>query len=71
MNYKKECYTITTVTVNTELTDSQTLALAQFIKRLIWSEMRVCAIDDDETLVMKDTIRALQESHAYAGFSPR
>lgn len=45
-----------TVTVTTELTDSQAMALAQFVKRLTWSEMRDCAVDDDETWVMKDAI---------------
>lgn len=60
-----------TVTVTTELTDSQAMALAQFVKRLTCSEMRACAVDDDETWVMKDAIQALQKSLADAGFSPR
>ncbi|ECB3801983.1 MULTISPECIES: DUF7706 family protein [Enterobacteriaceae] len=60
-----------TVTVTTELTDSQAMALAQFVKRLTWSEMRACAVDDDETWVMKDAIQSLQKSLADAGFSPR
>ncbi|EBC1601764.1 TPA: hypothetical protein G8L55_004448 [Salmonella enterica] len=60
-----------TVTVTTELTDSQAMALAQFVKRLTWSEMRACAVDDDETWVMKDAIQTLQKSLADAGFSPR
>lgn len=47
-----------TVTVTTELTDSQAMALAQFVKRLTWSEMRACAVDDDETWVMKDAIQS-------------
>ena len=60
-----------TVTVTTELTDSQAMALAQFVKRLTWSEMWACAVDDDETWVMKDAIQALQKSLADACFSPR
>lgn len=60
-----------TVTVTTELTDSQAMALAQFVKRLTWSEMRACAVDDDETWVMKDAIQSLQKSLADAAFSPR
>ena len=60
-----------TVTVTTELTDSQAMALAQFVKRLTWSEMRACAVDDDETWVMKDAIQSLQKSLADVGFSPR
>ncbi|WP_191939657.1 hypothetical protein IFU37_023355 (plasmid) [Pantoea agglomerans] len=47
------------------------MALAQFVKRLTWSEMRACAVDDDETWVMKDAIQSLQKSLAEAGFSPR
>lgn len=62
---------MTTVTVTTELTDSQAMALAQFVKRLTWSEIRDCAVDDDETWLMKDAIQALQKSLADAGFSPR
>ena len=60
-----------TVTVTTELTDSQAMALAQFVKRLTWSELRACAVDDDETWVMKDAIQSLQKSLTDAGFSPR
>ena len=60
-----------TVTVTTELTDSQAMALAQFVKRLTWSEMRACAVDDDETWVMKDAIQSLQKSLTDVGFSPR
>ena len=60
-----------TVTVTTELTDSQAMALAQFVKRLTWSEMRACDVDDDETWVMKDAIQSLQKSLTDAGFSPR
>jgi hypothetical protein len=35
------------VTVTTELTQSQALALAlaQFVKRLTWSEIQACAVD--------------------------
>ncbi|WP_447338255.1 DUF7706 family protein [Klebsiella variicola] len=32
-----------------ELDDKEAMALAQFIKRLTWTEMRACAISDDET----------------------
>ncbi|MBP1039194.1 hypothetical protein J8631_26945 [Serratia fonticola] len=62
---------MTAVTVTTELTESQAMALAQFVKRLSWSEMRACAVDDDETWVIKDAISALQKSLADVGYSPR
>ncbi|HID9876003.1 DUF7706 family protein [Serratia ureilytica] len=57
------------VTVTTELTQSQ--ALAQFAKRLTWSEIQACAVDEDETYEMRDAVNLLQKSLAEAGFSPR
>lgn len=62
---------MTAVTVTTELTESQAMALAQFVKRLSWSEMGACAVDDDETWVIKDAISALQKSLADVGYNPR
>jgi hypothetical protein len=59
------------VTITTELTQSQALALAQFVKRLTWSEIHACAVDEDETYEMRDAINLLQKSLAEAGFSPR
>lgn len=60
---------MTAVTVKTELTESQAMALAQFVKRLSWSEMRACAVDEDETYEIKDAVGILQKSLADAGFS--
>ncbi|MEL5520558.1 hypothetical protein PTR13_24540 [Serratia bockelmannii] len=59
------------VTVTTKLTQSQALALAQFVKRLTWSEIQACAVDEDETYEMRDAVNLLQKSLAEAGFSPR
>lgn len=59
------------VTVTTELTQSQALALAQFVKRLTWSEIQACAVDEAETYQMRDAVNLLQKSLAEAGFSPR
>lgn len=59
------------VTVTTELTQSQALALAQFVKRLTWPEIQACAVDEDETYEMRDAVNLLQKSLAEAGFSPR
>lgn len=58
------------VTVTTELTQSQALALAQFVKRLTWSEIQACAVDEDETYEMR-AVNLLQKSLAEAGFRPR
>ncbi|MEL5366326.1 MULTISPECIES: DUF7706 family protein [Serratia] len=59
------------MTVTTELTQSQALELAQFVKRLTWSEIQACAVDEDETYEMRDAVNLLQKSLAEAGFSPR
>ena len=36
-----------TVSVLTELSDAQALALAQLVKRVGWQEVRINAVDDD------------------------
>lgn len=59
------------VTATTELTQSQALALAQFVKRLTWSEIQACAVDEDETYEMRNAVNLLQKSLAETGFSPR
>ncbi|WP_420028650.1 DUF7706 family protein [Klebsiella quasipneumoniae] len=46
-------------------------SLAQFIKRLTWTEMRACAISDDETYLMKDAIDKLQKALSEEGYAPR
>lgn len=47
------------------------MALAQFVKRLTWSELRACAISDDETYLMKDAIDKLQKALSEEGYAPR
>lgn len=59
------------VTVTTELTQSQALALAQFVKRLTWSEIQARAVDENETYEMGDAVNLLQKSLAETGISPR
>ncbi|WP_258866680.1 DUF7706 family protein [Citrobacter koseri] len=34
-------------TLSLELDDKEALALAQFVKRLTWSDLRGCAVDDE------------------------
>ena len=36
------------ITVTVELTDRQALALAQFLKRYTWTDVRQSAVDDEE-----------------------
>lgn len=60
-----------TVTVQLELCDEQALALAQFVKRLGFSEIRVNAVDEQEAYQMRDAIDALRYQLAHAGYAPR
>lgn len=53
------------------LTDSQAMALAQFAKRVGWSEFRSNAIDDDEAYVIRDAFDALRLELGVHGYSPR
>ena len=47
------------------------LALAQFVKRVGWSEFRVNAVDDAEAYEIRAAVDALQRALAEAGFAPR
>lgn len=60
-----------TVSVLTELSDAQALALAQLVKRIGWQEVRVNAVDDDEAYLMRGALSALQKSLAESGYAPR
>lgn len=59
------------ITVTTELSDSQAMALAQFVKRVGWSEMRGCAVDDEEAYEIRAALEQLRRSLVEAGLSPR
>ena len=59
------------VKVEFELTDAQALALAQFVKRVGWSEIRGNAVDDDEAYTMRDALGELAKALAEAGYAPR
>ncbi|HBM2881081.1 TPA: hypothetical protein LVL09_004903 [Klebsiella oxytoca] len=54
-----------------QLTDEEAMALAQLVKRLTWTDMRGCAVDDSEAYVISDAVAKLQKSLAEAGFAPR
>ncbi|WP_198585662.1 DUF7706 family protein, partial [Escherichia coli] len=43
-------------TLSLELDDKEALALAQFVKRLTWSDLRGCAVVADEADVIKDAV---------------
>ncbi len=59
------------VTVTLELDSGNAWALALFVKRVGWSEIRQNAVDDTEAYDMRDAIEALQRALAQAGISPR
>lgn len=47
------------------------LALAQFVKRVGWSEIRQNAVDDDEAYVMRDALGFLAKALKESGYAPR
>lgn len=54
-----------------ELSHEQTLALAQFFKRLSWSELRGCAESDEEAYVIRSAVSKLQDAMMRGGYAPR
>ncbi len=54
-----------------ELEPAQALALAQFVKRVRWTEVRQNAIGDDEADLMMDAIGILAKALQEAGYAPR
>lgn len=58
-------------TLTLELNDTEAAALAQFVKRIGWQEMRANAVDDDEAYRIGDAISQLQKALAEEGYAPR
>lgn len=54
-----------------DLSQAQALALAQFVKRVGWSEFRTNATDDDEAALIRSAVDVQQKSLAEAGYAPR
>ena len=50
------------VEVMMELEPAQALALAQFVKRVGWAEIRQNAVDDDEAYVIRDALGFLSNA---------
>ncbi len=59
------------ITITAELTDAETLVLAQFMKRGWFNEWRQNAIDDDEAYLMRDGCGKIASAVADVGYSPR
>lgn len=58
-------------TITVELPIDQAEALAQFVKRVSWSAMRACAVDDKEAYEIRAAFSALAKGLAEAGYAPR
>ena len=54
-----------------ELSDAQAWALAQFLKRVGWSEWRALAVDDDEARQMREACEQVRQELTYQGYAPR
>ena len=54
-----------------ELEPAQALALAQFVKRVRWTEVRQNAVGDDEADLMMDALNEVAKALAEAGYAPR
>lgn len=59
------------VQVSIWLEPAQALALAQFVKRVRWTEVRQNAVGDDEADLMMDAMNEVAKALAEAGYAPR
>lgn len=59
------------VEVKIFMTDAEAMALAQFMKRVGFSEWRANAVDDDEAYMMRDACDRVASALAESGYSPR
>jgi dissimilatory sulfite reductase (desulfoviridin) alpha/beta subunit len=53
------------------LPDEEALALAQFVKRVGWSEFRQNAVDEAEAYTIRAAIDLLRKALAESGYAPR
>jgi len=59
------------VTLRVELTDAEAWNLAQFLKRVGFSDFRTNAQDDAEAYAMRDAADRVGVALAEAGYAPR
>lgn len=59
------------ITVEVDLSPELALALAQFVKRVGWSEIRANAVDEDEAYDIRNALQYLRDGLAARGFAPR
>lgn len=62
---------ITTLELEPGLSVLEAMALAQLVKRISWSDLRGCAVDDAEAYTMADALNKLQIALRDAGYAPR
>jgi hypothetical protein len=60
-----------TVTIQIELTDEEAWQLAQFCKRVTFSDIRNRATSDDETYLMIWALDKVRKQLAEKGYAPR
>lgn len=63
--------TAKTVTLTVELTDAEAWNLAQFLKRVGFSDFRTNAQDDQEAYAMRDAADRVRVALADVGYAPR
>jgi hypothetical protein len=54
-----------------DLPDEEAQTLAQFMKRVTWSAMRECAVDEAECYQIRAAIDKLRRALADADYAPR
>jgi hypothetical protein len=59
------------IAVDFVLSEAEAQALAQFVKRVGWQEIRQNAQNEDEAYLIKSGIAAVQSGLNRAGYSPR
>ncbi len=60
-----------TVEVTLNMSAEEAWALAQFIKRVTYTSVRECAVDDAETRLMLDSFEIVRRALAEVGIAPR
>lgn len=63
--------TMKTIKIDIELTEDKAWALAQYLKRLCWEQIRQNAVSDDDAYTMRDALGTVQDAVNRAGANPR
>ena len=59
------------VTFTVQINDELAEGLAQFLKRVGWSEIRQNAVDDVEACIMRDALGQVRQVLEEVGYAPR